>query len=127
MVSVSDTLGGFIDMVNGVAVSNLKDPQHPARIDQVGKVIVEGWAISADAQYSMDRVFAVYRGGHTLAEAVVRADVSDQFKRGSLLMCGYRIVLPPGALGRGVQAVQILGVRSGKYYKFPAVLYVDMN
>ena len=58
------------------------------------------------------------------AAPVARSDVADHFKKGSLLMCGYRITIPAGTLALGLTPIQLVGVRNDQYYKLPAVLYV---
>jgi len=122
--TISDTLTGYIDALNWVFVTSSNDAQHPAYVDSARAVVIEGWVLSANAQDPMDQVFGVYLGGHVAGTPVARPDVVGLFKKGSLLMCGYQITIPPGTLAPGLQTIQIVGVRGDKYFRLPAAVYV---
>lgn len=122
--SITDTLRGYIESLNGVVVVNSNDAQHPAHIGRSVNLVIEGWVISADGRNGMDEVFGVYPSGHMAAIVVSRPDVGDVLKNGSLLMSRYRVTLPAGALGLGLQPIQIVGLRNDRFYKLTAVLYV---
>ena len=46
-----------------------------------------------------DGSVGVYPGGHVAGVPVARSDVVDAFKKGTLLMCGYRITITAGTSG----------------------------
>jgi hypothetical protein len=123
--SISSPLTGYFEALNRVVIiANANDAQHPVHIDPAVDLVLEGWVLSADAEYAMDQIFGVYPGGDVAAAPVARADVADHFKKGSLLMCGYRLTIPAGTLAPGLVPIQLVGLRTDKYYKLPAVLYV---
>ena len=125
--SISDKLAGYIESVNGVVVGTLNDVDNPVHVNRADNLLIEGWVLSGDSENAMDQVFGVYPGGSMAAVAVPRPDVSDHFKKYSLLMSGYRIVLPALTLGPGLHPIQIVGVRNDRCYQLPAVLYVYIS
>ena len=125
--SMSGPLAGFIERLNGEVIGNANDGHNPVRIGRADNLLIEGWVVAGDLESAMDQVFGVYPGGNAAAVVESRSDVADHFKNSLLLMSGFRIMLPAGTLGRGIHPIQIVGLRNSKYYKLPAVLYVEIS
>jgi hypothetical protein len=122
--SISNALAGYMELANRTAIATSNDANHPVHLGRDVNLVLEGWVISADGESAMDQVFAVYPGGRVAGVPVARSDVADHFKKGSLLMCGYRITIPAGTLPAGLQPIQLVGARGDRYYKLPPLLYV---
>ncbi len=122
--SISNSLRGFVDGVNSAAIAE-NDAAHPRRVRGTDRVVIEGWGISPDAANAMEEVFAVYEGGQVAADAVSRSDVANLFNKDSLLMSGYRIEIPAGALRRGLQPIHLVGVWKGQFYK--SLIYLQVG
>jgi hypothetical protein len=128
--SVSDAaglLGGYIDLVNGVAPAQSSDPTHPLTVKTGAKVLVDGWLSFGDpaSGITMDEVFGVINGKQIKAEPIQRPDVRDQFHSPKLVNAGFHLEIDPQLLPDGVTRVDIAGrTKDGKTYRFPQPLYL---
>ena len=127
--SITDTLSGCICTLNGVAIPKLNDPHEPVHLRRLEGAVVEGWIVSQNTQTVMDDVYGVYADGRVVAQIIDRPDVASRFHNEASRRSGYRIGFPGGTLGTGLQAIEVVGRTraDGRYYKFPAVLYVYID
>jgi hypothetical protein len=129
-VSVSDAsglLGGFIDLVNGVAPSQSSDPTHPITVKAGEKVLVDGWLMFGDSAsgVTMDEVYGVVNGKQIKAEPIQRPDVSGQFHNPKLANAGFHLDIDPTLLPDGVTRIDIMGrTKDGKIYRLPQPLHL---
>ena len=89
-----------------------------------GRSCLEGWVVSARCRIRNGPDFRSLPGRQCGCGPVARSDVADHFKKGSLLMCGYRLTIPAGTLALGLSPIQLVGLRNDQYYRLPAALYV---
>jgi hypothetical protein len=124
----SGNLGGYIDLVDGVAPPQPTSPQNPAIVKSGAKSVVQGWLVFGEGQaaITMDEVEATVNGKPIKAAIAQRPDVRDALHNPRLINSGFILEIDPGLLPSGVNRLDIAGrAKDGKVYRFPQPLYIS--
>jgi hypothetical protein len=120
-------LGGYIDLVNGVAPPQPNGPDRPVSVKSGAKSVVQGWLVFGGGQtaVTMDEVYGTINGKQIKAATADRPDVRDALHNPKLINSGFILEIDPQLLSDGPTRIDIIGrTKDGKLYRFPQALYL---